>query len=131
MKSKTMRLFLWTLLTTALCLCATACLIGIHGNWPVLWVDEGHPGPRHAYYYYPDAEVYYDPGPSLYYWHENDRWRSDNRLPDRIVIGREKRVRFESDAEKPYIMHDRVIERYHSRENIPPPPPRPDDEGRR
>ena len=125
------------LLLAAACLCATACQIGIHGSWPVLWVDEGHPGPRHAYYYYPDARVYYDPGPSVYYWQESDGWRSDRRLPSHIVVGRERRVRFDSDADRPYIVHDRVVERFHPREDTRPPAPRderrpePRDERRR
>ena len=82
-------------------MCITACVITASGRGPVMRVDENRPGPRQAYYYYPDEGIYYDISLSLYYWQDNNGWHNDRRPPRHIVPKR--RVRLETD--RPYLRH--------------------------
>lgn len=99
-----------------LCTGITGCVIraGGHVDWPVLYVDEGNRGPLHNYYYYPDVDVYFDPGLSFYYWRDGGEWRHDRRLPRGIVLDNGHRRMFRSDARQPYALHDRVVQQYRS-----------------
>jgi len=117
MKSKELLLLQMVLLASALSICLSGCTISGHWRLPVVWVDEHHRAPVHRYYYYPDQGVYYDPGPSVYYWRENDNWRSDRRLPKQVKVNRRRRYRFDSDADRPYNVHDRVAENVRSRDH--------------
>jgi len=116
MKSKGLRLFRGILLLAVLTICVTACVIRarvptVEIGLGEVWVDEAHHHPLHDYYYYPDVGVYFDPVPGLYFWLDGGRWISGPRLPGHIVIhgGRE---RFRTDADRPYVVHERVVERH-------------------
>jgi len=119
MKVKGLRLFQLILLLAVSSICMTACMITAQWHLPVVWVDDNHhqQRPQHNYYYYPDVNVYYDPGPSIYFWFENDNWHHDRRLPSHIRVPK-NHIRFRSDADKPYNVHDKVVERYRSDEKF-------------
>lgn len=105
------------LLATVLSLGLSGCMVRRAGeSRPVVWVDEQLPGPMHQYEYYPNQMVYYDRGPAQYYWQEKGSWRSGRRLPSHIKLDRRRRVRFDSDSDRPYAVHNRVVEDYTSRE---------------
>jgi len=116
MKSKGVPLIQAILLASALSICLSGCTISGHWRLPVVWVNEQHQRPVHHYYYYPDQEVYYDRGPSVYYWREGGDWRSDRRLPTHVRVDRRRRFRFESDADRPGSVHDRVANNVRARE---------------
>ena len=115
MKVKGLRLFQLILLLVVSSMCMTSCALTARWSVPVVRMEESHQRPQHDYYYYPDASVYYDPGPSLYFWFENNSWHSNRRLPSHIVVPK-RRVRFKSDADMPYRVHEKVVERYRSDE---------------
>ena len=112
MKNKNLRLLKSILLLAVLSTSIMACSLvaGIHA--PVVWTDQEHHGPRHHYYYYPDQNIYYDVNLSLYYWQENGSWHNGRNHPKHIVPTR--RVRFKTDADRPYNVHDRVEKRFNS-----------------
>lgn len=111
MKANVTKALLGILLIAVLATCVTGCRIRGHVDWPVIWVDEGHHGVSHEYYYYPDSEVYFDPGLHFWYWREGGEWRHGDRVPRDMRLGR--REGFRSDADRPYALHDRVTERFH------------------
>lgn|GEM_PF-6637366 len=125
MKDKGLRLFPLILLLAVLPLCMTGCIVTARGGWGGIWVDESHHGHSHAYFYYPDAMVYFDPSVSIYYWSDHGAWHHGPHLPPHIVVHHERRVRFETDADRPYKVHERVIERYHPSPRAPHPGNRP------
>ena len=92
--------------------CITGCVVTTRGHveWPVIWVDAEHHSASHTYYYYPGEEVYFDPGLSFYYWRDGGDWRHGREYPRGMRLG--GRQRFESDAERPYGVHDRVVQRF-------------------
>lgn len=131
----------------AIGLMASSCVLATPGytaGGGVIYADEAHRGTVHDYYYYPDVDIYFDPGIRLWYWNDGGRWRNDRALPRHYRIDEGRRYMFRSDAREPYRVHDRVIRDYRARGNEgrnrrPVPPPergRPDyrgdtDRGRR
>lgn len=113
MKVKKLGLFQLILLLAVSSMYMTACLITTRYYSPVLWVDDHHHRPQHNYYYYPDVNVYYDPDLSLYFWFDNNRWYNNRMLPNHIRIP-QNHIRFKSDADKPYQVHEKVVEHYRS-----------------
>ena len=112
MRGKEARLFQRVLLLAVLCIAMTGCVVTARGGWPVVWVGEEHNYPTHKYYYYPDVDVYFDPVPGLYFWFGGDQWISGPVLPSPLVIQGRGVIRFRSDADRPYIVHRRVTERF-------------------
>ena len=121
MKVKGLRLFQLILLLAVSSICMTACMVNAQWRLPV-WIDDNHHQhqPQHDYYYYPDVNVYYDPGPSIYFWFENDNWHHNRRLPSHIRVPK-RHIRFRSDADRPYNVHEKVVERYRSDEKVKKP----------
>lgn len=78
----------------------------------IIYVDRSHPHASHVYYYYPREKVYYDPAARLYYWPKKHGWGEGDRLPKKIKIRSEDQIIFESDAARPYDVHERVVERF-------------------
>lgn len=85
-----------------------------------VYVDDAHPGVVRDYYYYPSAQVYFDPIATSWFWMEGGRWRNGRALPPRYHIDERDRRAFRSDARQPYVVHDRV----RARVNSAPPAPR-------
>lgn len=110
----------------------TGCVLSARGHLdvPVLWVDVDHHSVSRDYYYYPDAQVYFDPGVRFYYWRDGGEWRHGPRVPGGVVLRSESRVRFRSDAEQPYRVHDRVVQRFRSTEDRRGPAMQPRGERR-
>lgn len=81
------------------------------GGADTYYVDEGHHGALHDYYYYPGAGVYFDPIAISWYWHEGGGWHHGRDLPHHYRINERDRVSFHTDARHPYDMHDRVQRR--------------------
>ncbi len=84
------------------------------------WVEgeQGGPPPhapawgrraRHAYRYYPDHEVYYDPGRRLYHYRERETWRSTVTLPPLFGVGLGVSVSLETEREEPWIHEHEVV----------------------
>ena len=120
MKDKKLMLFPLFLLLAALPLLMTGCIVSAQGGWGGVYVDERHHHvSTHAFVYYPDAMVYFDPGVSIYYWSDHGVWRHGPHLPPHVVIAHDRGYRFESDAREPYRVHDRVSE--HFRPGARPP----------
>ena len=72
------------------------------------------PGPAvestYSYFYYPDAEVYYEPRRNIYYWPDGGTWRSGARVPRNIVL--RSHVRVDLDSPEPYRHHNEVRVRH-------------------
>lgn len=83
----------------------------------VYYLDERHHGAVRNYYYYPGADVYFDPIASDWFWLEGRSWRHGRRLPGHIRIDEHSRRSFRSDAGRPYEVHERV--RGHLRGDLP------------
>jgi len=79
------------------------------GYGPPSWAPaQGHSA-RYDYRYYPDSEVYYEPGRNRYYYQQRGEWRESEAKPDR-KLGRH--VQLQMDDAKPYRYHDEVRGRY-------------------
>lgn len=81
------------------------------GDMDTYYVEEGRHGALHDYYYYPGAEVYFDPIGVTWYWREGAGWHHGRDLPHHYRINEHDRVNFHTDARRPYDVHERVIHR--------------------
>lgn len=111
----------WVLASiAALALATTGCVVAVrdHGGGvavvetaetETIYLHEGHPGAViHDYYYYPDAEVYFDPGLSLWFWYDGRIWARGRHLPRHYQVDEGHRRHFRSDAVRPHELHDRI-----------------------
>jgi len=86
----------------------------LRGGHPV-FIDDRPGPPAHAkahgrrgkfnYHYYPTAEVYFDPGRSLYFYYSSGTWLARATLPTTIVISHGSYVSLDLDTGKPYLNH--------------------------
>jgi len=81
-------------------------------NVPVPWAPSPTEVARHAYRYFPDVEVYFDPGRSLYFYMEMNTWRSAPALPTRIVIQGLPWAELKMNDDTPYRYHESVRKHY-------------------
>lgn len=82
--------------------------VGIHAH-------VGTPAPHYdpyQYYYYPDAEVYFDISRNVYFYFYGGRWIMSARLPRHIHIEIDDRVTLELDTDRPYSHHPRHLREY-------------------
>jgi hypothetical protein len=71
----------------------------------------GPPAPVYNYMYYPDAEMYFDPGAHLYWWNRNGVWVSGAAAPAGITLG--TGVTLDVDERAPWAHHhDVIVHRY-------------------
>lgn len=63
---------------------------------------------KHAYHYYPNAEVYYHAERRLYWWLEGDGWKVGGSLPASVVIDLSEGVEIELEGDTPHDHHDKV-----------------------
>lgn len=102
------------LLVVTLTACGgTRAGIGHVGGEPQVKTTKTHGPPPHApahgyrakyaYYYYPDAYVYYCTSRKQYFYLEGDRWVVTVSLPQRILVRLGTSVVIEMDSEKPYM----------------------------
>ena len=98
------------LMCMALLLGFSACAsTGIYIPGPM--VQEGPPPhapahgyrAKHTYYYYPDAEVYFDVGRSVYFYMHGDNWRMTTALPGSLSLHLGDHVRLDMNTDKPYV----------------------------
>jgi len=75
------------------------------------WAPEGHRG-DYYYHYYPDSGVYYDSGRSLYFFHDEGRWRESPSLPPTFHLDREHHRELHLDSDKPYKYHPDVSKKF-------------------
>jgi hypothetical protein len=68
--------------------------------------------PKHRYRYFPDAEVYFDPVQSLYFFLDADVWRSAPVPPPGIVVRGLPFTDLDIDDDVPYRHHVEVRKRY-------------------
>lgn len=64
------------------------------------------------YQYYPDAEVYFDPGRQLYFFMQANRWLAQAFLPPEIKVHVGAPIVVDLETERPYEYHDQVREYY-------------------
>lgn len=67
---------------------------------------------KYAYYYYPDAYVYWDISREIYFYLEGDTWRMSVSLPDSLRLSLGDHVAIEMDSDKPYIYFDSHKKKY-------------------
>ena len=107
------------LLALALGFLIPACVWEIRPPYGhVYYTDEGHRRPVHDYYYYPDAEVYYDPIAIDWFWFDRGIWHNGRHLPSRYHVSEHDRYSFRSDARRPYEVHERIRQNVHERRNV-------------
>jgi len=71
---------------------------------------------KHQYLYYPDSEVYYDPGRELYFYlHRDGHWQAGAHLPGGIRIDVGEGVRIEVNSDAPYTEFEVHRKQYPSR----------------
>ena len=110
---KWMILFCSVLVVVFLTSCSvTRVGIGTGGGEPQVRTTKPHGPPPHApahghrakyaYYYYPDAYVYYCTSREQYFYLEGDRWVVTVSLPQRVLVRLGTRVVIEMDSERPY-----------------------------
>ncbi|HEY6007129.1 MAG TPA: hypothetical protein VIU40_02325 [Geobacteraceae bacterium] len=68
--------------------------------------------PKHLYRYFPDVEVYFDPGRSLYFFLDADVWRSATVPPPGIVVKGLPSTDLDIDDDVPYRSHGDVRKHY-------------------
>jgi hypothetical protein len=100
-----------SLLTLLLIATASLVMVGCetitHTRTTVYVEDDGGPynGAYYEYDYYPGAEVYYDTGRRIYYYHGPDGWVSSSSLPAHISLHLYRRHHFRSRHRHPYRGH--------------------------
>jgi hypothetical protein len=67
-----------------------------------------YPAPVYTYYYYPDAEVYFEPATQIYFWFDGGGWHRDHVLPPTVVLQRQSPVTVQLNTAVPWTMHDHV-----------------------
>jgi len=94
-----------------------------------IYVDDLHPrtDQQRAFFYYPDARVYFDPNIREFFWFEGGIWVNGPALPKSIVASDLTRIAFESDAERPQMVDSKVQAAFSGDKRPVPsklPPPR-------
>ena len=77
-------------------------------NEPAVVYAEPAPVGGVYYEYYPDVEVYFEPGRHVYWWREHDVWRTGPAVPPGIRLRGHVRV----TTPEPWRHHDEIIRRY-------------------
>ena len=60
---------------------------------------------KHAYRYYPNAEVYFDSGRKIYFYLAGSVWKTGAVLPSSVTIKQESYIQLDLDLDKPYLDH--------------------------
>ena len=74
----------------------------VYEKAPPPWAPAHGHRAKYAYYYYPDAYVYYCTSREQYFYLEGDRWVVTVSLPQRVLVRLGTRVFIEMDSERPY-----------------------------
>ncbi len=67
---------------------------------------EAAPGGYYDYYYYPQANVYYDPSGGNYYWNREGRWEPGRRLPEHYRLEGSHYEQYRSRSREPWAEHE-------------------------
>jgi hypothetical protein len=67
---------------------------------------------KYQYYYYPDSQVYFDVGRSLYFYPAGGTWKTCASLPAGIHIDINARSVLEMDVDRPYLYHSDVQKKH-------------------
>jgi hypothetical protein len=73
---------------------------------------------RYFYYYYPASYVYYSKDRQMYYYLENDDWKICAFLPSNFKKNLGKRIRLDTDTNKPYLYHNQHIKKFEQEDSI-------------
>jgi len=98
------------------------CTLSV-GNQPDVVYAPAEPGPppwapvhgyraKHHYYYYPDSDVYFDPGRSLYFYFSGGGWHTSVTLPREIRMNVGEHVDLDMDDDRPYRYHSDIKKKY-------------------
>jgi hypothetical protein len=80
---------------------------------------------KHNYYFYPQANVYYEPSSRMYWHQRNGVWVRVNVLPSTIIINGTPRYEVWYDGTEVWREHPSHCRRYPSKIRVVAPPPRP------
>lgn len=91
------------------------------GDSPVMQAPPPGPPPhapaygyraKHTYYYYPDAQVYFDTGRDMYFYLDGGSWRMSVSLPNDLRVQLGDHVTIDMDSDKPYLYFDQHQKEY-------------------
>ena len=84
------------------------------GNMPPAHAPAYGRRAQHHYYYYPNAEFYFDTGRGLYFYLDSyGRWAVSATLPAHLLKYRHSHyVEFEMESDKPYLHHHQHKQKY-------------------
>src|SRR5205085_2837715 len=79
---------------------------------PPVVIDEHRrpPEPAYHYIYYPQAEVYFEPGRRVYWWKKHGEWRSGTAPPKGIRLRGE--VTLDVAEPDPWRHHEIIVQKY-------------------
>jgi hypothetical protein len=81
-----------------------------HGPPP--WAPAHGYRAKHHYYYYPAAQVYFDPVRNVYFYPDQGRWNRVTKLPPPIAARANDYVVLDLDSDAPYEHHHAVVKKY-------------------
>lgn len=61
-----------------------------------------------AYYYYPDADVYFRPADRVWFYLEGREWRFGASLPTSLQVDFDHSVPLVMETDRPYLFHDQI-----------------------
>jgi hypothetical protein len=80
---------------------------------PPPWAPaHGYRAKHHRYYYYPAAQVYFDPDRRLYFYSDGRTWQLSAHLPAGITIQVGNHRVIELDTDTPYVYHAEIMRKY-------------------
>ncbi|HEY5602298.1 MAG TPA: hypothetical protein VIM41_04245 [Gammaproteobacteria bacterium] len=67
---------------------------------------------KHSYHYYPDAQVYFDTGRSVYFYLSDGAWKLSASLPGSLKVSLGSHISIDMDSDKPYSKHSEHKAKY-------------------
>jgi hypothetical protein len=67
---------------------------------------------KHSYRYYPDAQVYFDTGRSVYFYLADGAWKVSASLPGSLKVSLGSHISIDMDSDKPYSKHSEHKAKY-------------------
>ncbi len=87
---------------------------------PPPWAPAHGVRAKYQYDYYPDAEVYFDPGRSIWFFFHLGEWVTRGGLPERLKIQLKAKLTLDMDNDRPYLHHSKVKGRHPGKVKVKP-----------